>query len=134
VAEFARRDALRASPQRRVLAVHYCQHDTRETLRAATFVRSLAAQLAHALPGYRAAVEASPLARQQLDRAADDPGSAFEAALANPLATLPAPGSAVLIVVDALDESLEADETDRRQAGIVQLLAEKASRLPVWLR
>ena len=113
VAEFARRDALRAPSDRRVLAVHYCQHDTRETLRAATLVRSLAAQLAQALPAYRAVVEASPLARGQLDRATDDPGSAFEAALANPLATLPTTGGAVLFVVDALDESLEADETGR---------------------
>ena len=134
VAEFVHRDAQRAPPDHRVVAVHYCQHDTRETLRAATFVRSLAAQLAQALPAYRAAVESSPLARQQLDRAADDPGSAFEAALANPLALLPAPGAAALVLVDALDESLEADAANRRQAGIVQLLAEKASRLPSWLR
>lgn len=134
VAEFVHRDGQRPQSERRVAAVHYCQHDTRESLRVATFVRSLAAQLAQALPEYKAAVEASPLARQQLDHAGDDPGSAFEAAVANPLAALELRAAPAVVIVDALDESLEADEPDRLRGGIVQLLSDKAARLPAWIR
>ena len=44
------------------------------TLEGATFVRSLAAQLALALPAYTAAVENDLAAREWLDKAERDPG------------------------------------------------------------
>ncbi len=142
MAEFIHRDAQRPAGQQRVLAWHFCQHDTRQTLRPAVFVRSLAAQLAARLPAYRSALLAAPELLAQLARASDDPGSALEAAVINPLAAMdPAPGTRLLLI-DALDESLEvqaeaADHTPgaaTTTATIVALLAAKASRLPPWLR
>src|SRR4029453_5149114 len=52
------------NPGNSILAWHFCQHDTEETLKPATFVRSLAAHLANALPEYRPIVEPDP-ARQE---------------------------------------------------------------------
>ncbi|MBL8446097.1 MAG: DUF4062 domain-containing protein, partial [Zoogloeaceae bacterium] len=123
------------NPGGAVVAWHFCQHDTRQTLRAGEFVRNLAGQLRGALPGYREAVEARPELQERLDKALEDPGSAFEGALLNPLATLPAPPAPRLILIDALDEALEVDADEARRVGnLVALLANKASRLPPWLR
>ena len=133
IAEMVARDGLRPKNDRRVLAYHFCQHDTHETLRPGTFVRSLAAQLAQNLPGYRAAVEGDPVGRQQLDRAAEDPGSAFEAAILNPLTRIQG-SSPRLILVDALDESVELEETETRRGTLVEMLAEKVPRFPAWIR
>ncbi|KAI5912223.1 DUF4062 domain-containing protein [Thauera sp. 2A1] len=123
------------NPDGAILAWHFCQHDTRETLRAGTFVRSLAAQLQDRLPGYREQVEAQPELQERLEKAMEDPGSAFEAAILNPLAALPAPPKPRLILIDALDEALEVDAEDARRAGtLVTLLANKARRLPPWVQ
>jgi WD40 repeat protein len=133
VAELVARDGAKESVERRIAALHVCQHDTRETLRASTFVKGLAAQLAQNLPGYRARVESNAMARQQLDRAEEDPGSAFEAAILNPLAGVHHQG-AHLIIIDALDESLDLEETETRGGTLVKLLAEKVPRFPSWVR
>lgn len=123
------------NPGGTVVAWHFCQHDTRETLRAGAFVSSLAAHLRERLPGYREQVEARPDLQERLDRALEDPGSAFEAAVLNPLAALPAPPEPRLILIDALDEALEVDAEEVRRAGtLVSLLANKARRLPAWLQ
>jgi len=123
------------NPNSAILAWHFCQHDTRETLRAGTFVRSLAGQLRDRLPGYREQVEAQQELQERLDKAVEDPGSAFEAAILNPLATLPPPPEPRLILIDALDEALEVDAEHARHAGtLVTLLANKARRLPAWVQ
>ncbi len=123
------------NPGGAVVAWHFCQHDTRQTLRRGAFVRNLAGQLRDSLPAYREAVEARPELQERLDRALEDPGSAFEAALLNPLATLSAPPAPRLILIDALDEALEVDREEAQRVGnLVALLANKASRLPPWLR
>ena len=120
------------NPDASVVAWHFCQHDTRETLEPATFVRSLAARLAQALPEYRRIVEQDPGMRERL---AKDPSSVLEAVVLNPLRKVPVPASHRLLVIDALDESLELDEESRKKDGtILSLLAAKASRLPKWLR
>jgi hypothetical protein len=134
VSELVHRDEHHADGERRIVAHHFCQHDTRETLRAGPFVQSLAAQLAEHVPAYRAAVDSSPSAQKQLAAAADDPGSAFEAAILNPLAALAVPRAARMIVVDALDESLELEEAEANHGTLVRLLAEKVPRFPPWIR
>jgi WD40 repeat protein len=134
VSELIARDVARHVDARRIAAFHICQHDTRETLRAAVFVRSLASQLAQNIPAYRARVESSLTARQQLDRAGEDPGSACEAAILNPLTTIEAPTGDRLIIIDALDESLEIEATETGRGTLVHLLAEKVPRLPPWMR
>jgi WD40 repeat protein len=123
---------VRANPDASVVAWHFCQHDTKETLEAATFVRSLAAQLAEALPEYRRVVEDDPAMHERL---AKDASSVLEAVVLNPLRKIPVPPSHRLLVIDALDEALELDEESRRKDGtILSLLAAKASRFPSWLR
>ena len=114
-----------------IAAWHFCQHDTQETLQPGAFVRSLAAQLAATLPGYKALVDADAALQQRLDGALTDPGSALEGAVLAPLARLPAPPKPRLLVVDALDEALELDPAAARRSGtIISLLAAKAARFP----
>ncbi|MEO8627642.1 MAG: DUF4062 domain-containing protein, partial [Betaproteobacteria bacterium] len=128
-------ELVRRNPGGIVAAWHFCQHDTHETLHPATFVRSLAARLKDAIPGYRAKVESDPQLQARLDKAAEDPSSTFEAAILNSLSQLPPPAKPLLILIDALDESLDLDQESVRQGGsIVSLLTTKASRMPSWLR
>lgn len=117
-----------------VLAWHFCQHDTNETLQPGAFVRSLSGQLARTLPAYRQMVEVDPALQELLDRAMADPGSALEGAVLGPLARLPAPDAPRLLLLDALDEALELNTTDTKRGSLVQLLAAKAARFPTWLR
>jgi WD40 repeat protein len=134
VAELIHRDRQRAQAERRIFAFHFCQHDTHETLRPSTFVRSLAAQLADRLPVYRSRIESSPDLQKHIDRAAEDPGSAFEAAVLNPLVGMDEPPAHAVLVVDAVDESLELDPVEAPRGTLVQLLATRISRFPAWLR
>jgi WD40 repeat protein len=114
---------------------HFCQHDTQETLQPGAFVRSMAAQFAATVPGYKQLVDADPALQERLDRALTDPGSALEGAVLAPLTRLPPPSEPRLLVVDALDEALELDAAAPRTAGtIIALLAAKAGRFPPWLR
>lgn len=122
------------NPEGRVLAAYFCQHDTQETLRPATFVRHLAARLAAEVPAYRAAVEAKPALQDLLERAPQDPATALEGAVLAPLAGLGAMPTR-LVLIDALDEALEL-QADGSAGGttLVSLLAAKAGRFPPWLR
>jgi len=119
-----------------VAARHFCHHDTIETLNPATFVRSVAAQLAATLPEYRAAVEGDPEARRWLDEAQLDPASAFERAVVAPLNAIDGRRAPVVLLVDALDEALDFEVTAGSGRGItiVRLLAARATRLPAWLK
>jgi len=119
-----------------VVAHHFCDHNTAATLEAGTFLRSLAAQLALALPAYKAAVESDPAAREWLDKAEGDPASAFSQAIASKLAAIEAPSCHQLLLVDGLDETLGAASTraDDKGISIVALLAGATARLPGWLR
>lgn len=128
-------ELIKRNPGGAIVGWHFCQHDTQDTLAPATFVRNLASQLAAALPAYRTLVEAEPALHDKLDRAGDDPASAFEAAIVGPLGRIAPPGGARLLIVDALDEALELDApTAQRHGNLIRLLANKAGRLPDWLR
>ena len=115
---------------------HFCHHDTTETLNPATFVRSVAAQLARALPEYKSAVENDPEARGWLDDAQADPASAFERAIVSPLNASREPTAPVVLLLDALDESLDWEQSagSARVTTIVRLLGSRAKRLPAWLK
>ncbi len=128
-------DLIRRNPDGVLAGWHFCQHDTQDTLNLVTFVRSLAAQFAATLPGYRALVESETALQDKLDKAGEDPTSAFEAAIVAPLAHIDPPGGPRLLIVDALDEALEVDAaTAQRLGNLIRLLANKAGRLPDWLR
>jgi WD40 repeat protein len=121
-----------------VAAHHFCTSEQEATLTPALFVRNLAVQLAHALPAYRQALEAEEAKepRQWLDEAERDPSRAFDQAILAPLLKIDSPSTALLWVVDALDEAQEvrAGGSPGAQLTIVQLLARNASRLPRWIK
>ena len=125
-------------PQRQlpIVAHHFCEHNTAATLEPATFVRSLAAQLALALPAYRAAVENDLAAQEWLDQAERDPASAFSQAVTSKLACIEAPATTQLLLVDGLDETLGGapSQADGSGVSIVALLANATGWLPRWLR
>jgi WD40 repeat protein len=121
-----------------VVAQHFCQFDAIATLAPGRFVSSIAAQLAAALPAYRAAIEAEEAAglRQLLEAPDNDPIGAFDQAVLAPLEAMPPPASPLLLVVDALDEALEHRPSNDNAARvtIVSLLGQRAQRFPRWLR
>jgi hypothetical protein len=119
-----------------IAAHHFCDHNTAATLEAATFVRSVAAQLARALPAYQAAVEADPEARRWLEEAQTDPASAFNQAVIGKLQGIAAPAAPWLLLVDGLDETLADPSSSAGGNGssIVALLASGTGKLPAWLR
>ena len=121
-----------------VVAHHFCTDEQEATLTPALFVRNLAVQLANALPAYRQALEAEEAKepRQWLDEADRDPSRAFDQAILAPLLSIKPPPTAVVWVVDALDEAQEvrAGGSPGAQLTIVQLLARYATRLPRWVK
>jgi len=119
-----------------IAAHHFCDHNTAATLEAATFVRSVAAQLARALPAYQAAVEADPEARRWLEEAQTDPASAFNQAVIGKLQGIAAPAAPWLLLVDGLDETLadHSSSAGGNGSSIVALLASGTGKLPPWLR
>jgi WD40 repeat protein len=121
-----------------VVAQHFCQFDAIATLAPGRFVSSIAAQLAAALPAYRAAIEAEEAAglRQLLEAPDNDPIGAFDQAVLAPLEAMAPPASPLLLVVDALDEALEHRPSNDNAARvtIVSLLGQRAQRFPRWLR
>lgn len=121
------------NPLGQVLAYHCCRADTPNTLRAATFVQSLAAMIASRLPEYSAQLEQTEIKRiLENAHCTDDPASAFEEGILTPLEHLHAPSEGVrYILIDALDEALALPAGER---NVVDLLAPRLARLPGWLR
>jgi WD40 repeat protein len=121
-----------------VVAQHFCQFDAIATLAPGRFVSSIAAQLAAALPAYRAAIEAETAAglRQLLEAPDNDPIGAFDQAVLALLEAIPPPDGPLLLVVDALDEALEHRPSNDKapHITIVSLLGQRAQRFPRWLR
>jgi hypothetical protein len=121
-----------------VVAQHFCQFDAIATLAPGRFVSSIAAQLAAALPAYRAAIEDEEAAglRQLLEAPDNDPIGAFDQAVLAPLEAMAPPASPLLLVVDALDEALEHRPSNDKapHVTIVSLLGQRAQRFPRWLR
>ena len=105
-------------------AFHFCVSSLADSLDPLRFVRSVAAQLASQMPGYRTALN-------ELDKeefAESDPGSAFRRLVAGPLQR-ESPPHPVLLLVDALDESLRAGERN-----IAAMLRDRMDDLPSWVR
>jgi len=76
-----------------IVAHHFCGHASSATLAPGGFVSRVAAQLARALPAYRAALEAASAEqlRARLNEAQRDPGSAWEQAVVALLARIAPP-------------------------------------------
>ena len=139
-----------AAAGRPVVAHHFCRADIRETLQPGAFVRSLASQLAQALPAYRALIEADDAKelRDKLDQATEQSGDsaekaydkavyAFDQAVLAPLRRIVTPAEPLLLVVDALDEVQDPralSGANGTPPTIVSLLARHATYLPPWLK
>jgi WD40 repeat protein len=105
-------------------AFHFCVSSLADSLDPLRFVRSVAAQFASQMPSYRTALN-------ELDKeefAETDPGSAFRRLIAGPLQR-ESPSHPVLLLVDALDESLRGGERN-----IAAMLRDRMDDLPSWVR
>lgn len=123
-------------------AQHFCLQGEAATLRPELFVRSLAAQLAEALPAYRQSLRDPHLndgvteRRRQLDGAISDPLTALEVAVLEPLAALQPAPVPHLLVVDDLEAAQQAWPSggEEPSATLLALLIHLSGRLPRWLK
>ncbi|KAJ8601082.1 hypothetical protein CTAYLR_008203 [Chrysophaeum taylorii] len=108
---------------RAVIAVHLIQHNNAAKRDPCRMIKSLAYQIARALPAYRKLVE-EVLAAGSCDL--NDIAQLFDCLLLEPLASieLPADGR-LLIVIDALDEAEHATKND-----LLDLIARDFPKLP----
>lgn len=120
------------NPGGRLLAYHCCQLDSPTTLQPFCFIRSLAAMLASQLPEYEARLQ-DPSVEEALreDACRDDPARGFDAGILSPLLRISPPeGGSRCILIDALDEAILL----KQGPTIVDILVDRLSRLPKWLR
>ncbi len=121
-------------------AFHFCRFDVDHTLLPGEIVRGLAAQLARLVPAYKTKVEADNDARRALDDARADPAKAWHMAVIGPLlAVEPSMRDQpvrIVIVIDALDESLELHQRDAGRGGSLLDLIRvgQSAGLPTWVR
>ena len=118
----------RLAASNQLAAWHFCRHDNPRASKPAALLQSVAAILAHQLPGFAAAFDDDAVERAL---ASSDVDALFEALVAQPLGRTPAPPSApVVIMIDALDEIPKA-----AQRPLLELLARQLlERLPPWMR
>ena len=114
----------------RVMAVHYCRYNKPGTRDARQVVRTLAFQMATQLGDYRELLVRQ--AKQGSALAELNALELFDKLLANPLAHELGGGRGAhdrhLIVLDALDETLEDDQSE-----LLNLVAGEFGKLPPWL-
>jgi hypothetical protein len=84
----------------RTVAWHFCRHDNPAQSAPGSLLRSLAAMLAHRLPGYKEKLEATGLPGE----AVDDPAELFTALFETPLlvSKVQAPEMPLHVILDAL--------------------------------
>lgn len=113
-----------------VLAIHSCRHDQPLTRDAKTVLRSIAFQMATQLGDYRE--QLIKLVRQNVSLVDMNASELFSIILANPLA-YGVQGQSKndgkrIIVIDALDESIEEGKSE-----LLSLVSSEFRRLPSWL-
>ena len=115
----------------RVMAVHFCKYDLPERRDARCVVRSIAFQMATQLTEFRILL----VEEARKGTSLDDKNSKelFHTLLANPLAHVIAgdrgPHDRHLIVLDAIDETLDADG----RSDLLTLVSSEFGKLPSWL-
>ena len=114
----------------RVMAVHYCRYNKPNTRDARQVVRTLAFQMATQLGDFRELLVRQ--AKQGASLAELNALELFDKLLANPLVHElgggRSPNDRHLIVLDALDETLENDQSE-----LLNLVAGEFGKLPTWL-
>ena len=115
----------------RVMAVHFCKHDQPDRRDAGRVVRSIAFQMATQLGEYRSLLAEEARRGTTLDD--KNAKELFQTLLANPLAHVieggRGPHDRHLIVLDALDEAVDADG----RSELLTLVSGEFGKLPSWL-
>ena len=118
------------SARSHVMAIHVCRHDQPLTRDANTLLRSIAFQMSTQLGDYREHL--LRLAQDQVSLENMNASELFSLLLANPLAYgvggQDEKDGKRIIVIDALDESIEAGKSE-----LISLISSEFRRLPPWL-
>ncbi len=107
-------------------AYHFCMFHTDESTDPGVFIKSISAQLATQFEDYRHILQAMG---DLDDVVKQDANSLFKRLITDPLSKIKQPEDPILIVVDALDESLKVKGTN-----ISRLLRNRLNDLPKWVR
>jgi hypothetical protein len=108
-----------------IVGVHFCQFDKGDWRDPARTLQSLAYQLSTQLPDYRQQLLELG-SREYL--AGKDIGSQF-AHLFDPLAKIPTPSNRQILIIDALDEAIDA----KGKNPLADTIALNLDKLPEWL-
>ena len=112
---------------------HFCVFSEKDTLDPRRIARSLASQLALRIERYRDMVEGSEELRAMID--SDNPVDVWLKGVIAPLRTLAE--RPVLLLIDALDESLEFVSASEDGSSLLELLVSNGAGtnpMPPWLR
>ena len=116
----------------RVIGCHCCMADNRQTTTPSVFIRSLAAMFAARIVEFASMLD-QPEVQAALSEAtiASDPIQAFDSGLLRPLHQVSFFDQPGVLLIDALDESLNGKEGGY---SITDILAARSEQLPGWLR
>lgn len=109
-----------------VNAYHFCLFHLAESTEPGIFIKSISAQLATQIEDYYEALKGIDDLDDVVKQDAD---SLFKRLITDPLSKIKQPDSTILIVIDALDESLGVKGTN-----ISSLLRNRLNDLPKWIR
>ena len=113
-----------------VKAVHFCIRSHEATRNPEQFICSLASMIASQVPSYRTLLDSLVQSDSFMRKS---PGDLLWNLIINPLEKTKTGQEQVLLVIDALDESVEME---KGQSPIVNLLSEQLNekRFPPWIR
>ncbi|HGE72861.1 TPA: TIR domain-containing protein, partial [Candidatus Poribacteria bacterium] len=112
-----------------VNAYHFCLFHLAESTEPGIFIKSISAQLATQIEGYYEALKGIGDLDDVVKDVKQDADSLFKRLITDPLSKIKQPDSTILIVIDALDESLGVKGTN-----ISSLLRNRLNDLPKWVR
>ena len=116
-----------------IIGYHMCDYSEKGKRDGARFVRNLVDQIAGSIPEYSDFVTSNEQVKKVLEkRCESDTVGCFYDAVVGPLRELKnQPNSLKYIFIDALDECLEKD---RKSSTILEILKNKLSLFPNWLK
>ena len=117
-----------------IIGYHICKFNDKSTRDGGRFVKNLVQLIGNKIPEYPKIVNKDQLVQDILkSNCNDNPVECFQAAIVEPLQNLDSAGGKIsFILVDALDECLEKEES--HQSVIVNILCKKVPDLPNWVK
>ena len=117
-----------------IIGHHICKFDDKSTRDGGRFVKNLVQLIAKKVPEYREIVNKNQLVQDILkSNCNDNPVECFQTAIVEPLQNFDRAGGKIsFILIDALDECLEKEES--HQSIIVNILYKKVPDLPNWVK